>query len=154
RYQNNFELNISPPKEGEKVAAYGFPNSKIKKISENDDYDEFDYLNYNREVEGVVTKVFPKFRDKGFMTFPCFEIEREFANGMSGGPIFNEDDQVCGVISSCGINGVSYGSTLWPALGIKIGNKYLKDLARQGIIHAVNYEKIILEEHQGKFPNI
>ena len=66
---------------------------------------------------GPVECVFDFFRDKVMLPCPCFEISATFGPGMSGGPVFNEQGEICGIVSS-GIAGTSssYATTLWPSL--------------------------------------
>jgi len=146
------EINVAPPPLGSRVTAYGFAKSKI----EPDQYPNcFVCTNAHVKVEGEVTKVFFPRRDQGFLPFPCFEISGDFVPGMSGGPIFNGNHQVCGVVSSGGISGISYGAVLWPVLAVEFDGKHLIDLARQGQIRAANHQCVTIhpsEHHQ--FPGI
>ena len=58
------------------------------------------------------------------MAFPCFRTSARFDHGMSGGPIFSQSGQVCGVICSAikmaDSDGTftSYGSLIAPALAL------------------------------------
>ena len=97
-------------------------------------------------------------RDAVMLPFPCFRTNAQFDHGMSGGPIFNEAVELCGLICSgfppseegC----VSYGASLWPSMateldlpyeGFASGAKYpCIELARRGIITANDWERVML----------
>ena len=96
-----FEINVAPPAVGSRVTAFGYAKSKIE--VDPSDPGAFVCGNAYRIVEGEVTQVFFPRRDRGMLPFPCFEVQGDFEAGMSGGPIFNERNQVCGVVSSGGI---------------------------------------------------
>lgn len=66
---------------------------------------------------GVVKNVYDEYRDRVMLPCPCFEVGAEFSPGMSGGPVFNERSEICGVVSS-GIKGEnsSHAVTLFPSL--------------------------------------
>jgi hypothetical protein len=115
------EINVAPPVVGAKIAAYGFTDTLLQEHFEPEAYL---CTNRNIRAEGTVTNVFFPHRDRGFLPFPCFEVSCDFLPGMSGGPIFNDRDQVCGIVSSRGIPGISYGSILWPILGVQISGRY------------------------------
>jgi hypothetical protein len=146
------EINVAPPSVGSRMTAYGFAKSQIKP---DQDPNSFICSNAKVKVEGEVTQVFFPRRDHGFLPFPCFEISGDFVPGMSGGPIFNRNHQVCGVISSGGIPGISYGAVLWPVLGVEFRGARLLDLAHQGQIRAVNHKCVTIhpsKDHQ--FPGV
>jgi len=149
----SFELNIASPIVGDIVSAYGFSNSKIKGDTTPSSY-KFD--NNFRKIEGEVTQIFSMHRDRGFLTFPCFEVNANFDHGMSGGPIFNQQGQVCGVITSGNnFNGPSYGSILWPAMGIKVDNDHLLDLAKRNLIHVPSHNLVEIYYVDGyEYPEI
>jgi hypothetical protein len=71
---------------------------------------------------------------------------------MSGGPVFNEDGRLCGLMMSTipasdGEPDVSYASLLWPALAADVehertapGVSNVLQLARYGIVRARNHD--------------
>jgi Trypsin-like peptidase domain len=149
-----FELNVATPRIGQKVVAYGFTKSATRRAA--DDPFLFETTHRFRHVEGVVSEVRWPHRDLGMMPWPCFAVEADFDPGMSGGPIFNSQSQVCGVVSSGGILGLSWGSILWPALRISLDGIHLLDLARRGVIRVRNHHCVTLwpDNHQGPFPGV
>jgi hypothetical protein len=55
------------------------------------------------------------------LSFPSFEVKTHFIGGMSGGPIFNEAGELCGLICSGYDDApIAYGVVLWPMTGIRI----------------------------------
>lgn len=66
---------------------------------------------------------------------------------MSGGPIFNEQGELCGIICS-GLNlgdeeteHISYVASLWPSMGTEI------DMEREGFPKGIRYSALELAEH-------
>jgi len=148
-----FQINVAPPIIGEEVTAYGFAYSKIKQSIEEPNL--FDLTHAFKKITGKVQNIFSPMRDEAGIPFPAFEIDADYEEGMSGGPIFNNKDQVCGVISRSGLSGISYGSIIWPAMGIKLDNKFLIDLARSREIIAINHQCVHLDAiEESEFPNI
>lgn len=73
---------------------------------------------------GNVTAVYPTGRDRCVLPWPVFEVACETVGGMSGGPAFDENGMLIGLLCSSfesddGL-GPSYVSLLWPALGRKV----------------------------------
>jgi hypothetical protein len=103
--------------------------------------------------EGVVTEVYPQSRDSALLSFPSFEMETHFIGGMSGGPIFNEAGEICGLVCSGYDDApIAYGVVLWPMTGIRIEHSVSKvsserpytilELARAGIMRAIGWEYV------------
>jgi len=148
-----FELNVATPRIGQRVVAYGFSQSEIRR-SESDSL-AFESTHAFRRVEGIVSEVRWPFRDIGLLPFPCFAVHAEFEAGMSGGPVFNDRYQVCGVVSCGGIPGVSWASIIWPALAIRLDGAYLPDHARSGRIRARNHHCVSFRpQEEGPVPTI
>lgn len=148
-----FELNIATPKVGQRVVAYGFSKSEVQRDPAEPFV--FNLAHAFHRVEGFVSDVQWPHRDLGLLSFPCFAVAADFEPGMSGGPVFNDRDQVCGVVSSGGIAGISWASVLWPALGISLDGAYLLDHARKGTIRAKNHHCVsLLPNDEGPFPTV
>lgn len=120
-------VGLSPgiPRVGEKLLAFGYYKSTAK-------LDEgkliIDYSHETGLTHGKIIEVYDQYRDRSFLSFPCFQTDALFKNGMSGGPVFNEKGNVCGVICS-GVETVetqentdciSYASLIWPSLATPI----------------------------------
>jgi serine protease Do len=84
------------PQVGEHVLAVGYPLLDSQRI------DAAELRSLLREGMfagyGRVTKVYPHGRDLANPT-PAFEVEADWPSGMSGGPVFNCQGEVVGVVS-------------------------------------------------------
>ena len=155
-------LSVLPPVKGEKVTAFGYALSSVVTLADNQ-------LNFSLNpltAPGTVTEVYPEYRDRGMLSFPCFQIEAHFIGGMSGGPIYNANGELCGLVCS-GDNAtpVAYGVTLWPILGVSIthqgfgltctGEYAMSQLSAYGQLYLKDYDKVannveMIEEPFGK----
>jgi len=61
---------------------------------------------------GLVSGCFPNGRGER-MPSPCVEVDMETLGGMSGGPVFNEDGRLIGIVSSSFDGGPSYVTLIW-----------------------------------------
>ena len=68
---------------------------------------------------GLVTGAFPYGRGER-MPSACFEVAMETVGGMSGGPVFNSDGRLVGVVSSSLEGGPSYVTLLWDAIRLRV----------------------------------
>jgi len=94
-----------------------------------------------RAATGVVTAHYPNGRDQFMLPWPCIEVSANTAGGMSGGPAFDAEGRLIGVLSSGMTStdggGPSYVSLIHPALDqqfqVPLLNKQtsLRDLAKQ-----------------------
>lgn len=107
-----------------------------------------EYAQQTAISKGTIQEVFPEFRDKGMLSFPCFRTDARFEPGMSGAPIFDETGNVLGVVCSGGDSAgdtaqfISHGSLIWPIFGCQVDiaktpeappeKTLLYDLARDG----------------------
>jgi hypothetical protein len=117
-------LSLLPPAPGETILGFGYPDSAAE-FDRTIDIPTIAIGINGRSTIGEVLCVYPAFRDRGMLTFPCFETNARFDGGMSGGPIFNERGLLCGLI--CASHGaddphghISWGATLWPAMVTEI----------------------------------
>jgi hypothetical protein len=63
-------FSVLPPKTGEQVDAFGFAASHVSGISGN----RVDIQLHPLSAVGPVTETYPIRRDRGLLSFPCFEI--------------------------------------------------------------------------------
>jgi hypothetical protein len=137
-------MNVLPPVEGERIAAFGFASTQILKEGGQ----QVEFAVNPITSPGIVTGVYPESRDSALLSFPSFEVKTHFIGGMSGGPIFNEAGELCGLICSGYENiPLAYGVVLWPILGAPIdhvipdvennGPLTLMKMAKSGLIRAV-----------------
>ncbi|MDD4950590.1 serine protease [Sulfuricurvum sp.] len=68
---------------------------------------------------GLVTNCFPHGRGER-MPSPCIEVNMETYGGMSGGPVFNEDGRLVGIVSSSFDGGPSYITLIWDSLRLGV----------------------------------
>ena len=144
-------LSFSLPEVGDRMSAFGYSKPKID-IESN-------LLTYETSTSiGEVIEVHKKMRDSVRLNFPCFMVNSRFDGGMSGGPVFNDNGELCGLICSTleplSIHEphVSYVTLLSPILKTLIDIPY-KELDKGGIypvmklieyniIHAKGYKSI------------
>lgn len=155
-------LSVLPPIQGENVTAFGYASSSVATLTDNQLSLSLNPLT----APGIVTEVYPERRDRGMLSFPCFQIKAHFIGGMSGGPIYNATGELCGLVCS-GDNAtpVAYGVALWPILGVSIshqgfgltctGEYAMSQLSAYGLLSLKNYDKIagnveMIEEPLGK----
>lgn len=73
-------------------------------------------------VEGTVQRIFTKQFSSGYVAGPCFAFDPEIRHGMSGGPIYNNAGNVCGVNSA--------GATRFFACPMSLGSLFYPMLTR------------------------
>lgn len=148
-----FELNVATPRVNTRIVAYGFTKSQLQQNLETPI--EYTLAHTFQRVEATITAVHYPMRDQVGMPFPCFEIDGDFDPGMSGGPVLNDRDQVCGVISRGSGLGISWASVLWPALGISIEGKTGLQLAYEGAMRVRNLHCVQLRSSpDSEFPEV
>lgn len=160
--RRSVKLNLFPPKIGSKIVGYGYHNSDVDKSNVTNGTLNIVLDDKASTTVGEVMEIHDLYRDKVRLNFPCFRVNARFDGGMSGGPVFNSNGEVCGIVCSSlpadelYQEHVSYITTLWPLMGMVIdadrGEKYPRnvsypvlDLARDGIISTVSWEKVAIE---------
>jgi len=146
------------PAVGTKIVALGYYN--MRGTIRDGDPAVIEYAQHTARSKGVIQEVYPEFRDRGMLSFPCFLTDARFDSGMSGSPIFDESGGVIGVVCSSTKHSespfhMSYGSLVWPIFGCRIDvapethsspvPTLLYDLALQGRIvvdNTINRVKI------------
>lgn len=123
--RNNPDLLVPPwkvradaPNENEWVAAFGNIEGRASIVSKNPSGGgEIEVGVRGQLTFGVVKKVYDVARDSTLLPCPCFEVGASLSPGMSGGPVFDMDGAICGIVSR-GFEGVqsSHIVTLWPSL--------------------------------------
>ena len=159
-------MTVDPPEPGTQVTALGYPKSKLT-ITQNDE----DILKMNFDItptvsEGNVIEVHRTHRDSVLLPFPCFSVNAEFTAGMSGGAVFNQKRQLCGLVCTGGkgeLKDHSYATSIWPTAlipvtipdgispfaGITPGGKFkFLDLAKLKYILLDGHERIEFFKHK------
>jgi hypothetical protein len=150
-------LELIPPSVGDRVSAFGYRNARVSQLQGS-----ITWKVDPKTSIGEVKEVHGEKRDICRLPFPCFQTNARYDGAMSGGPVFNDNGHLCGIIcsnlppssDSQEEDHASYVTSLWPLMGLKIdmdrkghptGVKYpILELARDGIIKANSWEKIIL----------
>lgn len=118
-YQTRITTRL--PKIGEKLMIAGFKASKngFERIDNN-------FMPISGDVlacTGEVTERYPQGRDKSLLPYPTLEVNCPSWGGMSGGPVFDNNGLLVGLLStsfsSDDNQGPSYVSLLWPALHVQ-----------------------------------
>lgn len=112
---NNFYLPFITtrlPKIGEEILVSGFRSS----LNGKGNCQSYKFSGEIFISKGYITNIFETGRDKVMLPGPCLEIECKSLGGMSGGPVFDNNGLLLGILSSSYDNGPSYVSLLWNAL--------------------------------------
>ncbi len=160
------KLRLTPPKKGERAVGFGYHSSEISASESSTDV-TIVWKDKPTTTVGEVLEVHDQLRDRSRLRFPCFRTNARFDGGMSGGPIFNEAGELCGLICSSlppseeAGEHTSYAASLWPAMGTILdmdregypsGSSYpALELARAGIIKAGGWERVVLNRDQSGF---
>jgi hypothetical protein len=111
-------LSLLPPSRGEVVCAFGYPGGAVV------DGQAIQVSPNGHTSRGEVLDVFVKGRDRILAPFPCFSTNLRFDDAMSGGPVFNQAGQVCGLVSRHmaleADQHYSLVALLWPASAIEV----------------------------------
>jgi hypothetical protein len=143
------KLDLVPPTINERVVGFGYAASRAQRSTSAEIRLEL----HPTTTGGIVTAVFPEYRDLSMLRFPCFSMQAHFIGGMSGGPLFNALGHLCGLICAS-IDGepISYGACLWPAVMTQIthqGNGMICrgpypvfELAKVGLTEMMGWDEI------------
>jgi hypothetical protein len=147
-------VNVLPPAVGSRVCAFGFHSSLIT---------PGDPIRWEQAASnsfGRVEEIFDVRRDSVQLPHPCFSVNARFDGGMSGGPVFNEAGELCGLVCSSipavppDTRHTSYVTSLWPALGVPLdmervgrptGSYPAIELARNGEMVVRNWELVTVD---------
>jgi hypothetical protein len=123
-YSDNWEaapktspkITFHAPRIGTRVTAFGYPRTRTE--IEQGKLDEQVVLAHHTDghtAVGSVEDVHLGGRDAR-LRFPCFQTSAQFDPGMSGGPVFDENGLLCGIVCSgtMGDSLLNYAALLWP----------------------------------------
>lgn len=126
-----FYVNITTrtPKIGENIEIYGFRS--IEEIDRDSNYWNGHYV----LASGSVSAIYPQKRDNIMMPWPCFEVECPSLGGSSGGPAFDINGNLIGILSTSfdseNNKGPSFVSILWRALVAPFQTAWPKELMHE-----------------------
>ncbi len=162
-------MTVDPPNEGSLITALGYPASKMKLLRNDSKVTELELSLTPVVSTGRVLDVHRSYRDSGMLNFPCFTVDARFPSGMSGGAVFNERKELCGLVCS-GAEGeteadsaYSNAVSIWPImiipvnlkpneynpLNLEFGREYKAlDLAKEGHFNFRGYERIEFFKHE------
>jgi len=164
----SLKMTIDLPSESSEITALGYSKTELS-IDKNNEEETILKLNIYPSISvGTVQEIYGSCRDKVMVRFPSFRVNADFRSGMSGGAVFNNRKELCGLVCA----GFEYGSSnevdsiavsLWPAMLIKIrfnggdsipsgfvSNKEytILDLARSGYLDIDGHERIEFFKHE------
>lgn len=151
-------FQLVPPQAGDRVVAFGYHTPVVDVVSDGN-LMTVHWDDHPTTSVGEVIEVYHTRRDNYLLKFPSFCTNSRFEGGMSGGPVFNDSGEVCGLVCASVSAGfeeghISYVASLWPAMAtfIHVGvNGQLSDtpvrvleLAQAGVINARGWERVTI----------
>jgi S1-C subfamily serine protease len=118
RILHQVTLTTRMPRVGERLAIAGIRHHATASVNIEADLDLSMMV-----AQGAVTARYERARDRVLLPSPCFEVDCPALGGMSGGPAFDEDGFLVGLVSSSlegHPGGPTYLSLPWPALPERI----------------------------------
>ncbi|MES0039642.1 serine protease [Mesorhizobium sp. M0046] len=114
-------LTTRTPAVGERIMIVGFRTDTVTQEEMN-----WSILGETRVGIGEVTAAYPGGRDRVMAPNPCIEVRCMTLGGMSGGPAFDQEGKLIGLLSSSFEHdeGPSYVSLLWPALTAEMSSSW------------------------------
>ncbi|HTF16634.1 MAG TPA: trypsin-like peptidase domain-containing protein [Chryseolinea sp.] len=150
-------LSLVIPSIGERVTAFGYPKSKV--VVRRDEQGT-SHIEINDEPSisvGEIKDVHPEKRDNFSITFPSALTNARMDGGMSGGPVFNDEGMLIGLVCR-GYDlvddeePISYIALLWPLMATIVELKGeripLYKLAEDGIVKTEGLEHIIIDDRE------
>lgn len=155
-------LDLVPPPVGSRIVGFGHHSANGLITVDANGGKHIEVNTHGTATVGEVREIHRERRDSARLTFPCFRVNARFDGGMSGGPVFNNQGRLCGIIcsslpaSSDGDEHCSYVATLWPLMGVGLDinpSPYgvldqpypFLDLARKGIVDVRNLESVSVQ---------
>ncbi len=161
------KLDLAPPPFGSRIVGFGYHSPSVNVREHRNSSVEVEWHDSPTTTAGEVVEIYPRRRDSSMLPFPCYRTNARFEHGMSGGPIFNDQGLLCGLICSGAETETDYYShvtTLWPSMatvvdfdreGFPSGQSYpVLDLARHGFIRAEGWERVALGVNSDGCPTV
>jgi Trypsin-like peptidase domain len=140
-------ISFAIPRVGSNVRCVGYSRTDvqggkipIEDLRQGRIGDWFKYYSHSfRVVEGTVTEIFTQGFARGYLRGACFAIDAEVEHGQSGGPVFNDEGYVCGVISASASSyfgrPASLISLFYPAMAIGVSFGFSMGPVRMDATH-------------------
>jgi hypothetical protein len=151
------KIRLAPPPVGSRIVGFGYHDPRIAVTEKAGGGLEVEWHDSPVTTVGEVVEIYPRRRDSSMLAFPCYRTSARFEHGMSGGPVFNDQGELCGLICSGGETETDYYShvvTLWRSMGIVLdvdrngfpkGTRYpALELARDGFIKVADWQNVVL----------
>jgi len=91
------DIVVRTPKIGEKILVFGF-RSETENVMMSRSIAEISVSAFS--TLGIVTAAYPSGRDRVILPGPCIEVDAASIGGMSGGPAFDEEGNLIGILST------------------------------------------------------
>lgn len=149
-------LQLVPPAVGDRVVAFGYHTPEIQ-MTINGPAITVAWNDHPSTSIGEVTETYAVKRDSQVLNFPCFQTNSRFEGGMSGGPVFNDSGEVCGLVCSSLLqpradSHVSFAVCPWPAMATfihftldgRVAEHPVRvlDLAKAGVLNVRGSERL------------
>lgn len=163
------KMAVDPPAIGSEITALGYSKTEIAVEKNDHEVTALKLSIYPTVSVGIVTEIHRSLRDKTMLNFPSFSVNARFSAGMSGGAVFNNRKELCGLVCS-GLEDdqdrnedYSNAVSIWPSMLIKMkfnSGDYLPaelepncqysalELARLGYIKVIGHERIEFFKHE------
>ena len=118
---NFASISTRTPALGEPLILLGYRQSDDPEQSPERDHRQIEARMFMSS--GNVAEHHPRGRDQLLLPGPCLQVDCHTVGGMSGGPVFDEQGWLVGILSSGLDGGPSWVSQVWPALcwGVRDG---------------------------------
>ena len=157
-------MTVDPPQVGAEIIALGYPTSEINLPRNDSEVTEINLKVKPSISTGRVLDIHRSCRDSCIIRFPSFSVDAKFPEGMSGGAVFNEQKELCGLVCSGGdgkLEGYSTAVSIWPSMiiplrisddmnfiGLERNTTYrIHDLARLGYLDFRGHERVEFFKH-------
>lgn len=140
------QISLSLPKIKTSITAFGFREQSYDGRSWN--------VSATRST-GIVQEVHPRQRDNSFLRYPCFRTNAQLDPAMSGGPVFDQRGNICGMICTNlppekeDQDHISHVSLLYPLMGIydPVRDLTVMEIADLGEINLLGRNRVIANKN-------
>jgi hypothetical protein len=150
-------MNLIPPAIGTRISCFGYTDTLVEPGVVDGEPGSI-FRRAGHTSTGEILDVYPQRRDRATMPYPSLHTNARFDGSMSGGPVFNESGEMCGLIcssyppSSTDEPHASFVALLWTLMTIPVSVARTDDrassmypfweLARDGVVQARNWDRV------------